>query len=245
MRAMEYHEAVARAKQFYWAYIVMQFSTDDSEQEYTKLSAYHTEVTRDITNEEEQNVHRDAMRQAFKEWEDGIKNGFKMDDPEYREELEREKARARRNDPELCVDKYNLSAEDIERRRAQRYGYYAKADHLAYNALEEDGTLAELEATRKAGEISQEAYEIEAEELIDAKARELSEEAIKASYSDMEIALIEILIDLYDTYLKDDFTAEGVPSTEYDHIEHLINDYDVDGLLQSLALHDAFNFYRA
>lgn len=135
------------------------------------------------------------------------------------------------------------NATTIEDRRFERTSYIFEAEKIAYDQLMQEGVRDRLIAEHDDGstEALDEINYLFSQE-VSKRAHELYIDFTVNSYTEEELAFIKVIKSLYDDFLKDKLVEEGLivkafTYTEMDKfLELLADDYDEDGLIESLNL---------
>lgn len=131
----------------------------------------------------------------------------------------------------------------IEDRRFERTSYIFEAEKVAYDQLVKEGVRDKLVAEHDDGstEALDEVNYLFGQE-VSKRAHDLYIDFTVKSYSEEELAFIKVIKSLYDDFLKDKLLEDGLIAKEFTYtemdkfLELLADDYDEDGLIESLNL---------
>lgn len=137
----------------------------------------------------------------------------------------------------------DFNTEAIEDKRFERVSYVFEAETLAYEQLTAEGVKDKIAARHDDGsEEASDRIEYLFGQEVTERAHELFINHMIDSYSSEELALIRFIKVLYDDFLKEELLEKRLISrslgrTELESfIQLLTDDYDDDGLIESLNL---------
>lgn len=137
----------------------------------------------------------------------------------------------------------DFNTEAIEDKRFERVSYVFEAETLAYEQLTAEGVKDKIAAKHDDGsEEASDRIEYLFGQEVTERAHELFINHTIDSYSSEELALIRFIKVLYDDFLKEELLEKRLISralgrTELESfIQLLTDDYDDDGLIESLNL---------